>query len=59
MEGQDKWRCAAVIRDGRNTEHIKIACRDEAELQRVKEAALKTAAEGTSSERLALPGEGG
>ena len=46
MEGQDKWRCAAVIRDGRNTERIKIACRDEAELQRVKEAAQKMAAEG-------------
>lgn len=46
MEGQDKWRCAAVIRDGRNTERIKIACRDEAELQRVKEAVQKTAAEG-------------
>lgn len=46
MEGQDKWRCAAVIRDGRNTERIKIACRDEAELQWVKEAVQKTAAEG-------------
>jgi Zinc knuckle len=45
-EGQDKWRCAAVIRDGRNAERIKIACRDEAELQRVKEAAQKVAAEG-------------
>lgn len=45
-EGQEKWRCAAVIKDGRNTERIKIACRDEAELQRVKEAAQKTAAEG-------------
>ena len=45
-EGQDKWRCAAVIRDGRNAERIKIACRDEAELQRVKEAVQKTAAEG-------------
>ena len=45
-EGQDKWRCAAVIRDGRNTERIKIACRNEAELQQVKEAAQKVAAEG-------------
>jgi hypothetical protein len=44
--GQDKWRCAAVIRDGRNMERVRIACRDEAELQRVKEAAQKTAAEG-------------
>jgi hypothetical protein len=45
-EGQEKWRCAAVIRDARNTERIRVACRDEAELQRVKEAAKKTAAEG-------------
>ena len=45
-EGQANWRCAAVIRDARNTERIKIVCRDEAELQRVKEAAQKTAAEG-------------
>jgi hypothetical protein len=46
IEGQDRWRCAAVTRDGRNTERIKIVCRDEAELQRVKEAAQKVAAEG-------------
>ena len=26
------WRYAAVIRDARNTERIKIACRDKAEL---------------------------
>jgi hypothetical protein len=45
-EGQDKWHCTAVIRDGRNAERIKIACRDEAELQRVKEAVQKTAVEG-------------
>ena len=45
-EGQANWRCAAVIKDARNTERIKIVCRDEAELQRVKEAAQKTAAEG-------------
>jgi hypothetical protein len=35
-----------VIRDARNTERIKILCRDEAELQRVKAAAEKTAAKG-------------
>jgi hypothetical protein len=37
LEGQENWRCAAVIR---------IACRDEAELQQVKKAAQKTAAAG-------------
>jgi hypothetical protein len=46
LEGQENWRCAAVIRDARNTERIRIACRDEAELQQVKEAAQKTAAAG-------------
>lgn len=46
VEGQANWRCAAVIRDARNMERIKITCRDEAELQRVKVAAQKTAAEG-------------
>jgi hypothetical protein len=43
-DGQDKWRFAAVIGDGWNTERVRIACRNEAELQRVKEAARKTAA---------------
>lgn len=42
MEGQENWRCAAVIKDSRNTERIRVACRDEAELQRSKEAAQKT-----------------
>ena len=32
IEGQDKWRYTAVIRDGRNVERIKIIYRDEAEL---------------------------
>ena len=45
-DGHPNWRCAAVIRDPRNTERIKIACRDEAELQRVKEAAQKTLTAG-------------
>jgi hypothetical protein len=45
-EGQEKWRCAAVTRDARNTERIRIACRNEAELQRVKGAAQKAVVEG-------------
>ena len=45
-DGHVNWRYAAVIRDARNTERIKIACRDEAELQRVKEAAQKTVTAG-------------
>jgi len=46
IEGQANWRCAAVIRDARNTERIRVACRDEAEFQQVKEAAQKTISGG-------------
>jgi hypothetical protein len=46
MDGHMNWSCAAVIRDARNMERIRIACRDEAELQRVKEAAQRTVAAG-------------
>jgi hypothetical protein len=46
-EGRANWRCAAVIRDARNTDRIRIACRDEAELQQVKEAVEKVAVTGT------------
>jgi hypothetical protein len=44
---QANWRCAAVIRDARNNERIRVRCRDEAELQRVKDAAQKTMVSGT------------
>jgi hypothetical protein len=40
-------RCAAVIKDARNNERIRVRCRDEAELQRVKDAAQKTMVHGT------------
>ena len=40
-EGHANWRCAAVIRDAKNTKRIKIACRDESELQLVKKAHRK------------------
>ena len=43
---QDKWRCTAVTRDPRNSARIRVTCRDEAELQRVKEATQKAAAPG-------------
>ncbi|KJZ69210.1 hypothetical protein HIM_11410 [Hirsutella minnesotensis 3608] len=45
-EGQATWRCAAVVRSSRNTEQVKIICRDEIELQRVKEGAQNTAVTG-------------
>ena len=50
-KGQDKWRCAVVIRDARNMERIRIAYRDEAELQKVKEAAQKATVEGARVRR--------
>ncbi|KJZ68060.1 hypothetical protein HIM_12549 [Hirsutella minnesotensis 3608] len=45
--GQETWRCAAVVRESRNADRFKIVCRDEAELQLVKEAAQKTAVDGS------------
>lgn len=47
MDGHADWRCAAVIRDARNTDRIRISCRDEAELRRVKETAQKVVAAGS------------
>lgn len=45
-EGHEAWRCAAVIKDPRNAHRVKIVCRDEAELRRVKEAAEKVVVPG-------------
>lgn len=45
-EGQRNWRCAAVVKDVRNTDRIKVICRDEAEMQLVKETAENTAMKG-------------
>lgn len=45
-EGHEKWRCVAVIKDSKNTARIRVTCRDENELKRVKEAAQKTSAPG-------------
>ena len=46
--GADKenWRCTAVTRDPRNVARIRVTCRDETELQLVKEATQKVAAPG-------------
>jgi hypothetical protein len=48
-EGQEGsgWRCVAVTRDPRNTARIRITCRDESELVRVKKTAEKTKAAGS------------
>ncbi|KAJ6436781.1 Pol-like protein [Purpureocillium lavendulum] len=45
-DGQATWRCAAVVRDARAAERIKVICRNEDELKQVKEAAQKTAVVG-------------
>jgi DNA gyrase/topoisomerase IV subunit A len=37
-ENQEKWKCVAAMRDLRNTGRIRIACRNEEELQAVKKA---------------------
>jgi hypothetical protein len=46
MEGQEHWRCVAVSKDVRNYNRIRVTCRDETELQRVKKAAEKIAVMG-------------
>jgi hypothetical protein len=35
------WRCAAVVKEARNPDRVKVICRDESEAQMVKEAAQK------------------
>ena len=42
----NNWRCAAVMKDPRNTARIRVACRDEKEHQAVKDAAEKVKVEG-------------
>ena len=39
--GHEGWRFVAVIKDPRNTACIRVTCRDEVELQQVKEAAQR------------------
>ena len=40
-EESKNWRCAAVIKDPKNIDRIKVICRNDGEIQRVKEAAQK------------------
>jgi hypothetical protein len=46
-EAGSGWRCVAVTRDSRNIARIRITCRDESELARVREVAEKTKAVGS------------
>ena len=43
QSGKSKWSCVAVTRDPRKADRVRIACRDEEELEMVKKAANKTA----------------
>ncbi|PIA82984.1 hypothetical protein CB0940_12204 [Cercospora beticola] len=45
-DGQEGWRCVAVTKDPRNTARIRVICRNEPELARVKEAAQKATTPG-------------
>ena len=40
------WRCLAVNKDPRNSARIRVACRDETELQQVKQAVQRTVVAG-------------
>ncbi|KAF3392112.1 hypothetical protein DPV78_010808 [Talaromyces pinophilus] len=40
-EETKNWRCAAVVKDPKNTAQIRVICRNEDEIQQVKEAAQK------------------
>jgi hypothetical protein len=35
------WRCAAVVKEARNPDRVRVICRDKSEAQMVKEAAQK------------------
>lgn len=45
-EDRQGWRCAAVLKDVRSVDRIKVICRDGEEMSLVKEAAEKTAVRG-------------
>jgi uncharacterized protein (DUF111 family) len=45
-DGQESWRCAAVVKDARNPDRIKVICQDEEEMQLVKDMVEKTIVKG-------------
>lgn len=47
VEEGSGWRCVAVTRDPRHAARIRVTCRDDSELARVKEAVEKTKAVGS------------
>ncbi|EAQ83089.1 hypothetical protein CHGG_10907 [Chaetomium globosum CBS 148.51] len=45
-ESMGDWRCAAVVKEARNPDRVRVICRDEGEVQLVKEAAVKISVPG-------------
>lgn len=41
LENMGDWRCAAVVKEARNPDRVKVVCRDENETRIVKDAAQK------------------
>lgn len=41
-EDQENWQCTVVVKDATNVDWVKVICRDETEIQLIKEAAQKT-----------------
>lgn len=46
MENKEQWRCAAVTKEARNPNRVKVICRSEEEARFVKEAIQKTTTPG-------------
>jgi len=46
QEDKGNWRCTAVVKEARNPDRVRVVCRDEDEVQLVKEAAQKIATPG-------------
>ncbi|EAQ85614.1 predicted protein [Chaetomium globosum CBS 148.51] len=46
QESMKDWRCAAVVKEARNPDRVRVICRDEGEVQLVKEAAVKISVPG-------------
>ncbi|EAQ84334.1 hypothetical protein CHGG_08348 [Chaetomium globosum CBS 148.51] len=46
QESMGDWRCAAVVKEARNPDRVRVICRDEGEVQLVKEAAEKISVPG-------------
>ena len=44
LPNHENWRCTMAIRDPRNTARIRVICRNESELQRVKKVTQKPVA---------------